>query len=314
MKNKPLIEHAYGHGAIRANFFKHWFRKATQKSLIKGLGFDWSKGFDVRDTIGSIEIKNQGSNSSCGGQSGSYFLEIQRRLQAIKEGACSAKSIYSPISYAGGGTTLIALQGQIKGSGANLEAVVPSMVNGLPMIEAQITDKSWRTSALTEDALTRGGYVPYDIGTNIDDVATAIQNYGACIIEISGQNGHNPGWLSAYPCPPLPNNGQEIWNHFLCCCGAKIINGVKYAIALESMGTSVGENGIQYISEAYFQSGFVREAFTFMWDGNIYTPVKRPQSDWAYLADWFAGWFGLDKWLGYIKGLLGGMNTAPQAS
>ena len=310
--NTPLVEHQFGHGALRANFFKHWFRKATQKSLIKGLGFDWSKGYDVRDTIGPIQIKNQGSNSSCGGQSGSYFLEIQRRLQAVKEGACSAKSIYAPIAYSGGGTTVIALQGQIKGSGANLEATVPSQYpDGSPFSESYITSKSWMSPALTTDALTRGGYVPYDVGTNIDDVATAIQNYGACIIEISGQNGHNPGWLSAYPCPPVPDNGQQIWNHFLCCCGAKIINGVKYIIVLESMSSSVGENGIQYISEAYFKSGFVRECFTFMWDGNIYTPVKRPQSDWAFLADWFAGWFGLDRWLGYIKGSLGGLNASP---
>ena len=297
---KTLIEQTYGHGALRANFFKHWWRKATQKSLVRGLGFDWSKGFDVRDTIGSITIKNQGSNSSCGGQSGSYFLEIQRRLQAVKEGALSAKSIYAPIAYTGGGTTLIALQGQIKGAGANLETVVPSQYpDGTPFSESYESSKSWRTPALTMDALTRAGYIPHDIGTNIDDVAAHIQNYGAAIIEISGQNGHEPNWLSSTPCPPVPDNGQEIWNHFLCLVGAKLINGQKYATALESMGTSVGENGIQYISEAYFKSGFVREAFTFVWDGSIPVPVQPPQANWPFMEWFFSGWEAVRELFGY---------------
>lgn len=293
-----MNENNLGKGAIALHPFHRFINKKLCrrkfKNLGKGLPFDWTKGYDVRDSVGSITIKNQGTNDSCGGQSGSYFLEIQRKLQKINEGAISAKSIYSPIFYPGGGTTIADLERQICTKGGNLDASVTSYdALGEPLIEELMEDTSWQTAALIQDAFTRSGYTSYVMELDIDVMAGTIEDWGSGIIEIQGQNGHTPGWESPYPVPPSSDNKNPIWSHFLCICGAKMINGTKYLIALESEGTSWGDNGVQYISEDYIKSGYVVDAFTCCFDPKI-VPVSDNFSPlaniWRYFMLWRSQW------------------------
>lgn len=280
-----LIENKFKSGAIHTHSFRRKLKKLFRKKVARGLSFDWSKGYDVRDTVGPIAIKNQGENYSCGGQAGSYFLEIQRKLQGIQEGPISAKSIYAPINYPGGGTTVSDLINQIGAHGGNREGSVPSYdAYGNPMTEAMISEKSWITDTTRTDAITRAGYVPYDVGTNIDDVAAAIQAYGALVWEIRGQN--NGTWLSPYPKPPTKNNSNVLFNHFMCAVGAKMVNGIKTITTLESMGVEVGESGIQYFQEDYFNSKCIVECTTFIYDTKL---VPDPANDtlWADITRWF---------------------------
>lgn len=286
------------HGAIPINRVRRTVnKKIFREKLAGGIGFDWTTGFDVRNDIGAILIKNQGNNSSCGGQAGSYFLEIQRRRQNIVEGPISAKSVYSPIAYKGGGTTISALMSQVGAHGGNLESAVSSVdINGNPLSEVFMASKAWETPALLTDALLRGGYLPYDIGEGIDDVANAIKSYGAVIWEINGQN--NGTWTSPTPKPPIKGQG-DIWSHFMCAIGTKLINGKKTIVALQSMGPGWGDQGIQYFDEEYFNSGYIVDAFTFVYETEL-LPTSDNYSPWAEVLRWFR--IFLKKAQGIIRG------------
>jgi len=221
-------ERPHGFGAKKLNPLYHWFHKKTRAKLGKtATPFGWTKGYDVRDAIGAISIKNQGVNSSCGGQAGSYFLEIQRRLQKIEEGAVSAKSVYAPIHAVGGGTTVPQLEKQIGTKGGNLEVSVPSNdAYGNPLAEFLMEDTSWMTPQTSQDALGRGGFTLFDIGENIDDVAATIRDWGCVIWEICGQN--NQTWDSSCPQPPSSTNPNELWYHFQCAISAIAITPTEY--------------------------------------------------------------------------------------
>ena len=283
------------HGAIPLNPIHRKARKlyhrAIGKRLVKGVPFDWVKGYHILDVVGTPKIKNQDPNSSCSGQSSSYFLWIQRQLQGIREGELSAKSFYAPIAYKGGGTTVVRLQNQLEASGINLETSVPSYdVYGNPLSEMLMEDKSWQTSELSTDAFQRAGYTLYDIGEDIDEVAATIRDWGGVIWEICGQD--NGTWTSAYPKPPSKNNPNELWYHFMCAVGAKLIDGKKTIIALQSYGELWGDHGIQYFQEDYFNSGYIIDCFTFIHDDHI-KPLPTNVSWMAQLLRYFRSLWGL---------------------
>lgn len=280
-------------GAIKlTKFHRYLHRKLVRNKFPKvarGTGFDWTTGFDVRNKIGPIAIKNQGENDSCGGQAGSYFLEIQRRLQGIEEGTISAKSVYGPIAYPGGGTTVIDLENQICKAGGNLESLVPSMdAYGNPLTESMMTETSWQTFSTLQEALKRSGYVPFDVEVNIDVVAQTIRDWGAVIMEIDGQNGHTPGWQSPYPVPPSKDNPNGIWSHFMILIGNLPVteDGKKYIIALQSEGVDWGMAGVQYISEDYFKSNYIIDTFTCCSDLKV-NPIPTNTTPWAWAVRLF---------------------------
>ncbi len=272
-----LIEGKYGSGAkpihpLWRKVVKFFRPKIAEASI----AFDWATGYDVRDTIGAIKIKDQGTSSSCSGQAGAYFLEIQGKLRKVKE-EISAKSIYGKIFYPGGGSTVTSLINQIAIKGALPESEVPSYKNGIPLSEAMMIENSWTSSVRDQEAYTRAGYTPFDIGEGIDEVAQVIKDWGAVIIEIQGKN--NGTWLSSYPKPPEKDNPNALWTHFMCCIGSCIINGQKTIIALQSWG-DVGAGGVQFIQEDYFKSGYVLDAFTLCHNSRI-QPKKENISIWA---------------------------------
>ena len=292
-----LNSNPFGHGVLRRNplvkIVQKLLRQANGQKIGKAtIGFDWEKGFDVRDTIGPIQIKNQGQNSSCGGQAGAYFLEIQERLRNLKEGAISAKSIYSPWGNLGGGMTVTQLNTQIGATGANLEATVPSYdINGNPLSELMMEDYSWHNDRLDTDALTRAGYTPYDIAEDIETVAQTIQNYGAVIMEVRGNN--NQSWFSQFP---TINKVGDYWYHYMILIGAITgTNGKKYLMALNSWGNQVGNQGQQLFGEEWFTSHNIIDAFTWIHD-SVVVPIPTPiakQTIWQALALWFRQQWGL---------------------
>ena len=281
------------HGVIPLHPIHLWVRKKLRPKLVRGMGVDWTKPLSTF----RLPIDNQGENSSCSGQGGNKFLTTERTSRGIPQERISAKSIYDPIAYPGGGTTVVALQNQIKLKGANLESAVPSYdALGNPLPEYLMVNKSSQTPALIADAETRAGYTLYDCGEDIESVAEAIRDYKAVIWEIQGQD--NGTWTSSTPTPPSTRNPNPLWNHFMCAYDYGMLNGKKVIAAYQSMGENWGDKGVQYFGEDYFDSGYMIDCFTFVWNGNIYVPIKQPQSNWANLVDWFAGWFALDKWLG----------------
>ena len=287
-----LIEGKFGHGSIHQPI-RRKIKKALRKSIVASTSpVNWDKGYDVRDTIGPITIKNQGTSSSCGGQAGSYFIEIHRRLNKLTEGAVSAKSIYAPIHYPNGGTTINDLERQIMSQGANLEASVPSYdAYGAPLSEIMMQDTSWQTDKTRSDAFTRAGYTPSDIADDIDTVAANISTWGAVLFEVKGQNGHIPSWLSSTPPAPMPSTGEPYWYHFMAGVGYKMINGKKAIICLQSWG-NVGDNGVQYLTEDFFNGGGVVDAFTLIPNAQI-SPLPSNHSWAATVLRWWRALFKL---------------------
>jgi C1A family cysteine protease len=201
----------------------------------------------------------------------------------VQEGSVSAKSVYAPIAYPGGGTTINSLQTQIGARGGNLEVLVPSYdAYGNPLTEAMFIEKSWKTEFTIADAIRRAGYVPIRVKVDIDSIAQAIQQYGAVIWEIQGHN--NGTWLSSDPIPPSNSNPNEIWTHFMCSKGALVRDSLKTIAMFNSWGTSVGDNGVQYFTQQYIDSGYILDVFTFAKDST------NPQTNdfvWAGVRDWF---------------------------
>lgn len=281
--NKILVEGKYGHGAISVHplirNIKRWLRPQYHKH-IKRVGsiaeIDWTQPYSSPH----LGIKNQGTSDSCGGMAGSYFLEIQRLLQGINEGQLSAKSIYAPIAYPGGGTEPDDLETQLAVRGANLESEVPDGTT-----EQFMSDKSWQTQALIESAAKRAGYTPMSVNIDSDSIAVATKNEGGVILVVKGQNGNTPNWLSYTPQSPNPQNPNEVWEHFVCVFGYQLDGGIKNNTFLNSWGTDVGQNGIQTLDENYINNGIV-DAFTLVKDTSI-QPVKDNNSVWSWLWYYF---------------------------
>jgi hypothetical protein len=181
--------------------------------------------------------------------------------------------------------TVTQLNTQIGARGANLEATVPSYdAYGNPLTEYMMTDQSWETPANLKDAMTRAGYTPYDIAEDITTVAQTIQNYGACIIEVRGNN--NQTWLSFMP---SIKHVSEYWYHYLCFIGFKMIGNNKYLIALNSWG-DIGDHGVQYFGEEWFTHGNVIDAFTWIHDSQITVPsnvTPDKETTWQAVLRWF---------------------------
>lgn len=288
---KNLVEGQKGHGAKPLGIIHRGWRKISRPTIGKGGFFDWEKGYDVRDKIGPIKIKDQGQSFSCAGQSAAYFLEIQRRLQGINEGAISAKSIYAPIAAVGGGADLNSLVSQISFRGAELEAKVPSYdIDGLPLPEYLMTEKSWETPNVITDMLTRAGYTPYNVPTDIDSAASTIAAYGAVIFTIKGQN--NGTWLNPVPMPPSKSNSNPYWYHYICGIGGKIVNEQKAIIDLQSWGEDTGDKGIQFLNEDYFKNKGILNVEAWIHDSQI-APLPDNHNIWAEILRWFRSQWGL---------------------
>jgi hypothetical protein len=291
---KLLAENLHGTGVKRTNPVSRYLRKVRREQIVgAGTPFNWSVGYDSLSMIPPVNIKNQFQSDSCSGQAGSYFMEVLEKLANNQEGPISAKSIYAPIAVSGGGTYVSSLQKQLEASGASLEATVPSYRPNGTTDEPFMEDK---TTLNPKDALIRAGYICVNVSIDMDSIASAIQQYGAVIWEIAGQN--NGTWTSPNPQPPI--NGKNLWYHFMCSVGAGQPLGYKRIKSLQSWGIEVGERGIQYFNEAYINSGYVIDVFTF------YKPVTVPTTETpAQISYWNMFWANVKSWRiwGWMKPL-----------
>ena len=245
-----LIEGQFGHGAIEKKLDLR-----DQKLGSASAPFDWSSGYDIETALGAVfnrsfvtPTKNQGQSYSCGGQAGSY---LEATLKALGIGSFdekSAKYIYSQIFYPTGGSTLRDVLNLIT-RGVASESQVVSYEAGNPPSETFMRDTSHNSGTNASTSLATGyAFVHPDI----ESVAQAVRDNHGAIILIQGQD--NGTWLSATPKAPV----EAVWAHFLFCGKAKLINGKKYIGVHNSWG-NIGENGWQWISEDYFNSGFITD-------------------------------------------------------
>lgn len=192
--------------------------------------------------------KDQGQSLSCGGQATSYREEV---LEGTPQ---SAKSIYSLCFVQGGGSGEQGLWNTIYNNGVAKEVDISSYDNNQPPSEAFMEQTNWDRTKLVAEKTAQVVYVNLDM----DSIATAIKNNNGVILGISGMN--NGTWLSADPLPPTTMTGT--WGHWVFAVGYCMRNGKRAIKFINSWGSSVGENGYQYLSEDYLP--FIWSAWTFI--------------------------------------------------
>lgn len=247
----------YGTGAKKSPKDKRDFK--WEKLGFASQPFDWSVGFE---TIKPLKVKDQNGSSSCGGQAGSYYGEILNAKSDGTQEERSAKFLYAPVAVSSGGSYGRDIMDRAVKFGFGLESLTPSYDNGNPPTEAFISKKEditpeAYTQAVKERALS---YVRITDTYNIETIAQAIRDNNGAMIGIRGEN--NGTWFSKFPSPPH----NFTWQHWLFACGAVMISGVKFIKVINSWGDKVGDNGYQYISEAFFTSGNCFEAWTCVYN------------------------------------------------
>lgn len=240
--------------------------------------FDWNLGFDIEEKIGSkIPAKDQDGSFSCGGQAWASYAAV---LEAVFTGTFeerSAKFIYAQTFVPPDGGSMGRSNADIfVNQGVAREVLTSSYDLGAPPKEAfmrrvQDVSEAARYDAKNDKALS---YSNVDVTIGIDVIAQAIrENYGA-VIGLAGQN--NGTWASAFPAPPT--NGPY-WFHWVYAGKAKMINGVKHIGFLNSWGKTVGQDGWQWLSEAYVKkllpSSSYRRALWQVWT-HSFNPTAIP--------------------------------------
>lgn len=220
--------------------------------------FDWNKGYDVEAELAgvlkmpgfSLPVKNQDGSLSCGGQAWGNQSGV---LEAFATGSFeerSAKYIYSQTYVPGGGSRGRDNCKILIKQGCARESVLSSYENGNPPSETFMQRSEDISVGVRSDAKNSRALAYANVPCDIDMVAQAMAaNHGAIIL-VQGSN--NGTWGSAIPQPP--QNGDNIWRHWIYCGKAMLVDGVKMIKVLNSWGTGAGENGWQWISEKYFRT------------------------------------------------------------
>jgi len=258
----------YGTGAVKDTYDA---RDYQWEEIAHGAApFDWTKGFDIEEKVGSLQAKDQNGSSSCGGQAWAMYMAV---LEAIFNGSLeerSAKFIYAQTRVEGGGSAGRTNSELCKKTGVSLETLCPSYENGNPPNEDFMSKVTDITEQARKDANKNRALSYAFVTPDIDTIAQALQSNNGVIIGISGEN--NGTWLTVYPAYPQ----EEKWRHWIYVGKAKLINGKKYIGLLNSWGKDVGDKGWQWISDDYFKAlngSAVWSAWTMVYDTN---PILKP--------------------------------------
>lgn len=227
------------------------------------LPFDWSKPIKFETST----VKDQMTSGSCGGQACAYYGEMLNKIFDGQAEERSAKFIYAQTAEPGGGTMMTKLAKCVQDLGWGLESLTKSYMDDGKVTEEfmtrreDITQEAFKT-AMNDRALSYA----WVSNTNINTIAQAVRDNHGAILGINGTN--NGTWLSQFPQPSV--RGE--WNHWLWCCGAEMIDGVKYLIVKNSWGNTVGKDGYQWLSEEFFTTGKCFSCVTFIYNPNTPTP------------------------------------------
>lgn len=241
-----LTENNFGTGSV-------WTPKDESVSILRDVAmdtmpFDWNIGFEVDE----LKTKNQGTSGSCGGQAGSYKMEASFGEEK------SAKFLYAPIAYPGGGSTEPDISNRLMNVGICDESFCVSYKNNKPPTEAFMASKGDITAKAIDNATAKAGKRVY-VQRNIDAIAQAVRDHKGIIIGIYGTN--NGTWLSKFPKPPATLPDDTMWRHFLFVGKAKMIDGTKYIGVKNSWG-DIGEDGWQYIDASYM--AYIWTSFSYI--------------------------------------------------
>lgn len=253
-----------GTGAIKDKKDKRDYKYQSHVIAMGISPFDWDKGYDVEEVIGKkIEVKDQGSSGSCGGQAWAYYGQVLDDDHDEK----SAKFIYSHTFVKPAGSDGRTNCNYVIKNGWGVEKLTTSYENGKPPTEEFMQRVSDITEEAYKQALTDKGLSYTNVNVNIDDIAVAIRENKGCIVGITGEN--NGTWLSKFPSPPDVID-RNSWNHWIYVGKALIIDGKKYIGFINSWGDECGEKGWQYISEDYVKYPSVWSVWTMVYNYNKY--------------------------------------------
>ncbi len=231
----------FGKGALRDSIDPKDYK--YEEIMGAGEPFDWDMGYEIPY---SLKVEHQGKSLSCVGQSWAYYAEELEQIESIKLTDLSAKDIYQRIFMPQGGAEIRRGASVIKNFGLNTEKDVPSYELEMPPSELFMrTFKSGDEEALNYIAKSYASVLP----GSIDHIAQVIRDNSGCV---SGFNGDNEGWATAFVKPPI----SAKWGHAVYLVGAELINGKKYIKFINSWGTGWGENGYGYFDESYLSNMF----------------------------------------------------------
>jgi len=251
---ETLVEGKYGTGGYIDSYDSRDFKLSEVAGATTP--FNWQLGFDVEKQLNyNLVVKNQGSSSSCGGQSWSYLSEVLEALGTGTYEPRSAKYIYAQTAVQGGGSYGRDNCAVLESQGVCQEKTLPSY----PNTEINLTAAVDITAEVREDA-KKAIFLPYAHADNdIESIAQAIRDHNGVILGVEGDN--NGTWASKFPKPPKTVK----WRHWVYALGAELINGKKYIKILNSWGESVGENGRQWLGEDYFISKHIFDNWTHIY-------------------------------------------------
>lgn len=274
-----LVENKFGHGGHPSKLRSLGRRLIRRNARLGAFApIDWTK---AHRSI-PCAIKNQFQSSSCGGQAGSYLLQVVNKSDPL-----SAKSIYSKGFADGGGMYITVLENLLANQGATLETEVPSLKQDGTTDELFMEDASWTNLSLLQSAAKRAGYTIVNVPIDADSMAQAIDNYGGIVILIQGKNNSDTNltnWLSNNPKPYSLTNTNPVWGHYMFGYDYSMFNGQKSIDFLQSWGTSVGDGGVQHITEDYISSGEIIDCFALQKKQTFYRQLSYGDSGTDVLA------------------------------
>jgi len=220
--------------------------------------FDWDLGYDVRNIVGNINIKNQDGSLSCVGQGWSYQVGVLNAVEMGSYTEVSAKAFYSQIYLPQGGAYIRDGAKLAVNWGSNFEQDVSSYIDGKPPTEAFMKKLDWKDENATYRAeiLRAKEYRAIQACDNMDLFAIAIRDNFGVVGGVAGTN--NGTWNSLEPKPPTSEADID-WHHCLYYGWAGKDNEGKFIATPNSWGT---RGGWQKLREDYFNKLFQFDPWT----------------------------------------------------